>query len=95
MTYPTTVTSKGTITLPAEIRKALAIKPGQRLFIGIDEDQQVSITLPLDIEDIRRSNIEHLRKHGLVYRPLTRDEINEGVGKEAVERYLRSMRGNS
>lgn len=90
MTYPTTVTSKGTITLPAEIRKALAIRPGQRVYVGMDANNQVSISLPLDIKDIRRANQEHLSKIGVTYRSLTRDEINTGIAQQAVERHLRS-----
>jgi AbrB family looped-hinge helix DNA binding protein len=34
MTYETTVTSKGTITIAAPLRKALGIKPGQKLMVS-------------------------------------------------------------
>jgi AbrB family looped-hinge helix DNA binding protein len=40
MRYTTTVTSKGTVTIAAPLRKALGIKPGQKLFIDISDDNK-------------------------------------------------------
>ena len=40
MRYTTTVTSKGTITIAAPLRKALGIKPGQKLFINMTADNK-------------------------------------------------------
>jgi AbrB family looped-hinge helix DNA binding protein len=40
MRYVTTVTSKGTVTIAAPLRKALGIKPGQKLFIEITDDKK-------------------------------------------------------
>ena len=40
MRYSTTVTSKGTVTIAAPLRKALGIKPGQKLFIDISDDNK-------------------------------------------------------
>ena len=40
MRYTTTVTSKGTVTIAAPLRKALGIKPGQKLFIDLTDDNK-------------------------------------------------------
>jgi AbrB family looped-hinge helix DNA binding protein len=40
MRYSTTVTSKGTVTIAAPLRKALGIKPGQKLFIDLTDDNK-------------------------------------------------------
>jgi AbrB family looped-hinge helix DNA binding protein len=41
MTYNTTVTSKGTITIAAPLRKALGIKTGQKLSVSLNQDNQI------------------------------------------------------
>ena len=38
MRYTTTVTSKGTVTIAAPLRKALGIKAGQKLLMDLSED---------------------------------------------------------
>lgn len=40
MRYTTTVTSKGTVTIAAPLRKALGITPGQKLYIDISDDNK-------------------------------------------------------
>jgi len=42
MNYESTVTVKGQVTIPAEIRKALGLKPGDRVSFGI-EDRSVRV----------------------------------------------------
>jgi len=37
MKYETTITSKGTITIAAPLRKALGLKPGQKVKLSLDE----------------------------------------------------------
>jgi len=41
MTYDTIVTSKGTITIAAPLRKALGIKPGQKLMVSLNHENQI------------------------------------------------------
>ena len=40
MKYVTTVTSKGTVTIAAPLRRALGIRTGQKLFINITKDNK-------------------------------------------------------
>lgn len=37
MFYQSTVTTKGQVTIPAEIRKALGLKPGDRVSFGLED----------------------------------------------------------
>lgn len=38
MRYETTITSKGTITIASPLRKALGLKPGQKVQLSLDKD---------------------------------------------------------
>ena len=52
MTYSTTITQKGQITIPKVIRDFLAIKKGHRLFLRLEKDRRrVTITAPGDFLD--------------------------------------------
>lgn len=96
MTYSSTVTSKGTITLPADVRKALNITPGQQVDIEfIEAGNKLTIKIPLTIEEVRSRNQAHLRKMGIAYKPgvpIDRDEI---WGQIAMGRYMRSVDGDA
>ena len=48
----TTITSKGQITLPAEARRALGLRPGQKVAVRLEGDHLV-IDPPHDLESIR------------------------------------------
>ncbi len=41
MKYTTTVTSKGTVTIAAPLRKALGFKTGQKLSVSLNKNNQV------------------------------------------------------
>ena len=47
-----TFTSKGQITLPVAVRRALDLKPGQKLAIRVQDDSVV-INCPSDVESVR------------------------------------------
>jgi AbrB family looped-hinge helix DNA binding protein len=50
MRYSTTVTSKGTVTIAAPLRKALGIQPGQKLFISITDDNKLELNAGTDMK---------------------------------------------
>lgn len=50
MRYTTTVTSKGTVTIAAPLRKALGIKPGQKLSISLTEDNRLELNAGTDMK---------------------------------------------
>lgn len=48
----TTITSKGQITLPVEARRALGLRPGQKVAVRVDGDHLV-IDPPADLASLR------------------------------------------
>ena len=50
MRYTTTVTSKGTVTIAAPLRKALGIKPGQKLSISLTKDNRLELNAGTDMK---------------------------------------------
>ena len=89
MTYFPVVTSKGTITVPAKIRKQLGIKPGIRLAIEVNKKGNAEILRPIDIEEIRRRNQQFMKKNKIG--PITDEQITKAWQDAAIERYKRSL----
>ncbi len=84
MTYTSTITSKGTITLPAPIRSQLKLSPGRKVTIDV-RGGSVVIHAPLDIESIREQNRVFMQKRGL--KPVTDAQIDEAMARAANEKY--------
>lgn len=83
----TTLTSKGQITLPKEIREQLGLKAGVRFECFVDGDGQiVLVPLTVKLEDL----IGILPYSGP---PKTIEEINEAIVQAAVERATRGLEG--
>jgi AbrB family looped-hinge helix DNA binding protein len=69
MRFPTTLTSKGTITIAAPIRKALGLKPGQKINLELDKTtNRVSFETGKTLEQLERIRDEILSKYP--HRPL-------------------------
>ena len=82
-----TLTSKGQITLPKEIREQLGLKAGVRFECYVDRDGQVVLVpLTTKLEDL----IGILPYSGP---PKTIEEINEDIEQAAVERVMRGFEG--
>ena len=80
----TTLTSKGQITLPKEVREQLGLKPGDRVEIYVDHDGRAVIERTLKLEELA----------GVLPRPkraLSVQEINEAIARAAVERATRGL----
>jgi len=56
MTYNTILTSKGTTTIPVEIRKKLGIKPGMQITFTSTKSGEIVIKRSQTIEEIRTAN---------------------------------------
>lgn len=79
------LTSKGQTTIPKEIRDALRLKPGDRIEFILREDDQVELkALNKSISALQGMFYDPNRK------PVSIEEMNEGIAQAAVERYLRS-----
>lgn len=80
-----TVTSKGQITIPLEIRKALGLKPGTRItFFQNAQGEFVLVPKTGSIRDLKGCVPK------LDYVP-TIEQINEAISAAAAESYLRSV----
>lgn len=64
----TTITSKGQITIPAEARRALNLRPGQKVSVRV-EGERLVIDAPRDIEWLRAK----IREEGV---PLDRPPVS-------------------
>lgn len=95
MTYKTTITSKGQMTLPASFRRKLGIKPGEQLSVNMQGNKVVveKIDWLSNLRKLQAKNQTHMRKHGI--KPMTDEEldnaINDAAEQAAIERYERSL----
>jgi bifunctional DNA-binding transcriptional regulator/antitoxin component of YhaV-PrlF toxin-antitoxin module len=75
------MTSKGTITIAAPLRKALGFKPGQKISLTLDKNQQVVIgggTTVADFEKIRDEITKKIPSHK---KGLTGQALNEATAR--------------
>lgn len=79
-----TVTSKGQITIPVEVREAMRIRPGTRVQFFLRDDGVYEF-IP-----ITRSMIHLKGMFADGGPPVTLEEMEEAIGEAAVERYERS-----
>ena len=80
-----TVTSKGQVTIPAEVRKALNLQPGDKIDIFEVEKGKFALTARnKSIRDLKGCvpKLDHVP---------TVEQINEAIGAAAAESYLRSV----
>jgi AbrB family looped-hinge helix DNA binding protein len=85
--YAATVTSKGQVTIPKEVRESLRIRSGQTVRFVIDEGERASITPePARLADLAGAL-------GKPPRSVTPHEIEEAIRRGAVARFRRTSRG--
>ncbi len=66
--YKTTVTSKGTITLPSAIRKAFRITPGRKVTVSVNDNGEIVVkpgTTFEEFEELRERIVATIPKHKL------------------------------
>lgn len=96
MTYQTTMTSKGQVTIPADIRRKLGLKPGQSIQFEFRGDEAVvkAQTWQADLDKLQKKLATHMKKHGIT--PLSNTELDDAINKAAemaaLERYQRSLK---
>lgn len=96
MTYNTTMTSKGQITIPAAIRRNMGLKAGESVRFKFEKNNQVVIEKndwKQGLSELNKEVSAHLTKNKI--KPLSDEEldssINESAGRAATERYQRSL----
>lgn len=85
-----TMTSKGQITVPKDVREDLKLEPGSKvMFVKLGPGQYRIVARTGRIDDL----------FGLLYRPgqrtLSIEEINEGIAEGAAESGMRGVRDES
>ena len=81
-----TVTSKGQVTIPKEVRDALRLGTGDRVAFIVRGDGVVE----LRPETVDLRELYGLLKHG--GKPVPVEEMNQGIGEAVVESFERSGR---
>jgi len=82
-----TVTSKGQVTLPKEIRDALGIDAGAKLDFRLTDDARIEVRKVDDDPAAIAGLLKHLRR-----RPVSVQEMNEAIADEAAAQHKRSRR---
>lgn len=84
-----TLTSKGQVTIPKEVRERLGLKEGDRLIFRFD-DQGNLLVRPEVRNPLGRlpGLLHHLAKE----RPVTVEEMNEGIKRKAAQRFGEAVR---
>lgn len=88
MKYDTTITSKGTITIAAPIRKTLGLRPGQKVRLFVNTNNNVEMDAGISVAEFQTRRDELLKNvtlpkklKGLTARELRDIAAREGRGK--------------
>ena len=87
MKYTSTITSKGTITIAAPLRKALGFSPGQKVSLTLDNNRQVVISGGTTVVDFEKIRDEITRKIPSHKKGLTGQALKEATAKAWVADY--------
>ncbi len=95
MTYQTTMTSKGQVTIPAPIRRRLGLEPGQSIQFDFHRNQAIikASSWQNDLARAQKKLHDHIKKHNI--KPLSDEELDQAINdageQAALERYQRSL----
>jgi AbrB family looped-hinge helix DNA binding protein len=84
--FEATITSKGQVTIPKEVREHSGLRAGGKLKFTLESDGRVVVT---------RAMLSIRRLFGILGKPprrATLEDMDDAVRRGAVERYLRSKR---
>ncbi len=86
LTYEATLTSKGQVTVPKEVRERLGLRAGRKVRFSLEDGERVTM------EPAGHSISDLFGILGKPPRSATLEEMDEAIARGAVERYLRSTR---
>jgi AbrB family looped-hinge helix DNA binding protein len=87
MKHETTITSKGTVTIAASIRKALGLKAGQKIRMELDKkNNRILMETALTMEQVVRARDEMLSRLPK-RKPLTGSALRKESGKAWLDGY--------
>ena len=84
-----TLTSKGQVTIPKEIRQRLGLRQGDQLIFGFDETGRLTVE-PAALNLL--GDLPGLLHHRAGKRPATKEEMDQAVREEAGKRFVRETR---
>jgi AbrB family looped-hinge helix DNA binding protein len=85
----TTLTSKGQVTIPKEIRQRLGLRQGDQLSFHFDEAGRLTVE-PVSLNPL--GDLPGLLNHRAGERPATIEEMDEAVRESAGKRFVRETR---
>lgn len=88
MSYESTITSKGTITIPSTIRNSLGLKPGRKVRFSINKHNKMVVDPGVTVEEfeaLRASIVKKIPPHlkGLTVRELKEKMSEAWVASES------------
>lgn len=86
----TTLTSKGQVTIPKEIRQRLGLRQGDQLIFHFDESGRLTVE-PASPNLL--GDLPGLLHHRAGKRPATIEEMDEAVREAARKRFVRETKG--
>lgn len=95
MTYSTTLTSKGQMTLPVSFRRKLGVNPGDQVLVELRGNEVVvqKNNWLENLKKIQAENQSYLKSHNI--KPLGDEELDQAIDHAAeeatAERYKRSL----
>ena len=95
MTYSTTLTSKGQMTLPVSFRKKLGVNPGDQVLVELRGNEVVvqKNNWLENLKKIQSENRRYLKAHNI--KPLSDEEldiaINNASAEASSDRYKQSL----
>jgi AbrB family looped-hinge helix DNA binding protein len=81
MTYDTKITSKGTVTIAAPIRKALGLKTGQKLTISLNPNNQIVLDAGTDMKAFEATRERITKKIPNHLKGLSGESLREAAAK--------------
>ena len=81
MTYNTTVTSKGTVTIAAPLRRALGLKTGQKLTLALNKDNQIVLDAGTDMKAFEASRARITKNIPNHLKGLSGDSLRQAAAK--------------
>lgn len=87
MTYDTTVTSKGTVTIAAPLRRALGLKTGQKLTVALNKDNQIVLDAGTDMKTFEATRAKITKNIPDHLKGLSGDSLRQAASKAWVADY--------
>ena len=89
MRYSTTVTSKGTITIPSSIRKQFGIEQGRRVHVSVSSDNKIVLDPGITMEQFEAARQRLLASIPRERLGLSGKALKDAVDKAKIKEYKR------